>query len=329
MRPLTVLMLLMVAACQLTACQPSGNGAAATPLEKQIELLHSRSPVDRARAARKIGGWGSSAAPAVPGLLRLLGDNGRAKSRLEGMAAWAFQSMNPLGSSGPASVGEEAAIALAKIGAPAVDALIDATNATDDDVRTRSFRALRLINDAPAFDTFRAGLHERNEKVRFESLLGIAASSRPDAVALLAPLLDDRSITIRTNAVHALAGIGGREGLGMLSKDLAARDTYFRIAVCEGLGKMQKADTVPLLVSLLRNPEWSVRMSAAQGLGFRKDRRAIRPRIDALADGNDAVRGQAGTSLRLITGASHGADKEKWELWWVEHGASKQGRYAP
>lgn len=290
---------------------------AATPLETQIERLHARSSVVRARAAQEIGRMGSYAAQAVPDLLKLLGDNEQAKSWADRQATAIYGMLNPLAATGVSTVGEEAMMALVRIGAPAVEGLIVTARHQNSDIRLRSVWALRLIGAPRAYDTFVGGLRDGNERVRFESLWGIAELNREGAVNVLAPLLKDPSITIRTNAIHALARIGGKQALAALTTDLADRDAGFRITVCEVLGNMRNADTVPTLIALLKDPEWSVRMSAAQALGLRKDTRAVRPLIDALSDPNDTVRNQAGMALTM-TGANFGSDKAQWEKWWKE-----------
>ena len=299
----------------------AASGArAATLLESQIGRLHASSSVERAQAAQEIGRMGAYAAPAIPDLVRLLGDRGQAKPGLERFAQAIYSMLNPLAPDRASTVGEQAALALVQIGAPAVDSLIAAAHEQNDDSRTHAVWALRLIGDPRAADVFRAGLRDRTERVRYESLWAIAELKRPDAVNILAPLLEERNENIRINAIHAIAQIGGQEALHALTWDLNDRDVRFRLALCESLGNLRGVDAVPLLITLLRDPEWAVRMSAARSLGLRRDgdQGAVRPLIDALDDRHGEVRDQAGSALMLITGSHLGPDKVQWETWWSQ-----------
>ena len=292
---------------------------AATPLEMQIERLHARSSVDRARAAQEIGRMGSYAASAVPDLVMLLGDNGQAKSWMDRLATAIYGALNPLAETRTPTVGEEAMMALVMIGSPAVEGLLAVSRHHNDDIRSRSVWALRLIGDPRAGDTFTAGLRDRNGRIRYESLWGITGLKGEGAVILIAPLLDDDDGNIRTNAINALGTIGGQHALVALTRDLMTRDVRYRITSCEVLGTIKNADPVPMLIALLKDAEWSVRMSSAQALGLRKDKRAVRPLIDAISDPNDAVKNQAGMALTLMSGATYGSDKAQWEKWWKEN----------
>jgi HEAT repeat protein len=319
MKPVIPLLSVMLLSAFYLDCSPeAGRKHPAHPLGAQIQRLHARSSVDRARAAQELGRIGADAAPAVPDLVGLLGDNGQSQSWVDRLVTKIYRILNPLGGTGMSTVGEEAMKALTRIGPPAVDALIAATRQQNNDARIRSVCALRLIGDARAYDTFRAGLHDRSERVRYESLWGIAELRQGDTVDALASLLEEPSGNIRTNAIHGLARIGGENALAALTKELQHRDTQFRIAVCEVLSSMQNADAVPPLITLLNDPEWSVRMSAAQALGSRKDMRSARPLIDALGDRDDTVRTQAASALMLVTGSNLGSDKARWEDWWKE-----------
>ena len=316
--PIMKVLLAALAATFSTWLCTTAEARAATPLEAQIGRLHVSSSVERAQAAREIGRMGAYAAPAVPDLVRLLGDRGQAKPWTERFAEATFSMLNPLAPDRASTVGEQAALALVQIGAAAVDALIAAAGEQNDDVRIQAVWALRLIGDARASDVFRAGLRDQNERVRFESIWSIAEANQPDTVTLLAPLLEEGNENIRINAIHGLARAGGAGALGALTGDLNDRDVRFRMAVCEVLGNLQSADVVPPLVALLRDSEWAVRMSAARSLGLRKDPRAVRPLIDALDDQHGEVRDQAGSALVLITGSQLGPDRAQWETWWRE-----------
>jgi len=104
-------------------------------VKEQVERLHSFDPVDRRNAAQELGRMGEEAVQAVPSLIRALNDSARLTVRsLEGEGA-------------PASVAEAAMLALANIGAPAVDPLIASLRNDNPGVRMMATAALGRIQD--------------------------------------------------------------------------------------------------------------------------------------------------------------------------------------
>jgi len=75
---------------------------------------------------------------------------------------------------------------------------------------------------------------------------------------------------------------------------------------------------VPSLIGLLKDPNWSVRMRAARTLGQTKDKRALRPLVDVLAEDNSYLRSDAVRALERITGKDFGDDRAAWEAWLKE-----------
>jgi HEAT repeat protein len=58
---------------------------------------------------------------------------------------------------------------------------------------------------------------------------------------------------------------------------------------------------------------------AAWALGEIKDRRAVKPLIDALGDQIKDVRKKAALALKEITGKDFGKDPAKWQEWWEKN----------
>ena len=99
-------------------------------VKEQVERLHSFDPVERRNAAQELGRMGEEAVQAVPSLIRALNDSTRLAVR------------SPEGDGSPASVAEAAMLALANIGAPAVDPLIASLRNDNPGVRMMATAAL-------------------------------------------------------------------------------------------------------------------------------------------------------------------------------------------
>jgi HEAT repeat protein len=78
------------------------------------------------------------------------------------------------------------------------------------------------------------------------------------------------------------------------------------------------------LLGMLKDADWQARWVAVQALGRLRDRRAIAPLIEALADPHFYVRKDAGEALEEIAGRRYGADAAQWREWY-----EKEGRAAP
>lgn len=105
-----------------------------------IEELHSFDPVERRNAAQALGRMGEQAVPAIPALIRSLGDRARLAVR------------SARGETSPDSVAEAAMLALASLGAPAVEPLVDALQHDNPGVRIMAAEALGRIRDPRAVE---------------------------------------------------------------------------------------------------------------------------------------------------------------------------------
>lgn len=101
--------------------------------------LRSTSPGARYSAALALGDMGERAAPAIPNLIALLGDEETVirRTRLAGEAA---------SRDARYTIGSEAANALARIGMASVPALIESLKSENEEVRRNAYWALRAIS---------------------------------------------------------------------------------------------------------------------------------------------------------------------------------------
>jgi HEAT repeat protein len=117
--------------------QPRAASSRIDPaVQKEIDRLSAADKIEKGRGFRALQAMGPMAAPAVPNLIGLLGDNS------------AVGLPNPPDfweAIGWARTGEAALMTLVKIGEPAVEPLIKALGDSDRLVRTRAARALHRI----------------------------------------------------------------------------------------------------------------------------------------------------------------------------------------
>ena len=126
------------------------------------------------------------------------------------------------------------AVALVKIGAPAVNSLIVALEDDSNHNRTDTAYALGQIGDARATKPLIAILKDEDESVRVEAIKALGQIGDPQAVEALIALLGDESSRVSVAAIDALGEIG--------------------------------APAVESLIPLLRNSGWIIRKNASEAL---------------------------------------------------------------
>jgi HEAT repeat protein len=219
---------------------------------------------------------------------------------------------------GYAAVREAGALALARIGAPAVEPLIAALK--DQDGATRKGASEALIQmGAPAVGALVEALGD-------VQLRGIAGSmiwqiNDPSAIEPLIAALCSTSDQVRKAAADTLdllawspdggaAGAAywaakgqwqkcvevGAPAVESLIDALRHHDSLVRQVAARGLGQIGDARAVEPLIGALRGRE-DVRAVAAQALGQIDDGRAVEPLISALKDGGSNVRAAAARAL--------------------------------
>lgn len=105
-------------------------------VQQEIDRLYAADKIEKGRGFRGLQAMGPKAAPAVPHLIGLLGDN----------SAVGLPNPPPFWEAiGWARTGEAALMTLVKIGEPAVEPLIKALGDGDRQVRSRASRALQQI----------------------------------------------------------------------------------------------------------------------------------------------------------------------------------------
>jgi HEAT repeat protein len=123
---------------------------------------------------------------------------------------------------------------------------------------------------------------EKDHLVREQILTTLAVYPTPLAARVLSAGMNDPEPDVRISCCRAWAKRGGHEAAERLSH------------------------------SLINDNNFDVRLAAARGLGKVKDRSAVQPLADALADSDPAMQYRAIESLKVISGKDYGNDLEAW-----------------
>ena len=101
--------------------------------------------------------------------------------------------------------------------------------------------------------------------------------------------------------------------VAILLAGLNDSDTETRRFACESLGRRGGPESVRELSRVATSDaDADVRLAAVKGLGYTRDRAALAPLAEALADSNPAMQYRAQESLRAVSGRDFGADVQAW-----------------
>jgi HEAT repeat protein len=275
----------------LTVCNSAGialtkMGPAAVPtLINELSVSDLRG---RRSAAAILGLLGADAAVAVTSLITALHDPDEA-------------------------VVFNSAQALAKIGAPAVPALIGASRDSEPSVRLAAVNALGEMG--PAAIAAVAAIRERLDDdcadvcaVAAVAFVGVLH----DDVTLLAAALDDERSFVRQQAVSALGDHGpnaviAADGiLGLL--DDSDVDVRCQSAIALGRIKPMSSIAILALIERLNDPSLAVRQTATEALGnYGRHAQSAAPKLfELLTHPSPMMRERAGAALEKIVADSIG-----------------------
>jgi hypothetical protein len=117
---------------------------------------------------------------------------------------------------------------------------------------------------------------------------------------------------------------------GVQENSNAMHTALTRLAKGAGPRIPQMSDSLDDLLAALKDYDLQIRTKAIDILGQKRERRAIGPLIELLADrraldGSDNhVAGHASAALHQITGEPESIDQEKWKAWWKRTKAQKR-----
>jgi HEAT repeat protein len=264
------------------------KAAAAVPTLTAALKQHVRV---RARVVWALLQIGSAAEPATTGLIGALGEK--------------FN-----------STGLNAAKALARIGAPAVPALVQALRGKKPLARENAVLALGWIGEEGAVAAMAGLLADKDPVVRRAAAWALAAMGvkAKGAVDGLTMLLEDEDAMSRYNAVKALGRCKAASAVAALRGALKDKDEAVRGAAARALGMLGPAarEATGDVIALLSNKscQWD-RFCAARALGGMG---AVNPDVvkalaNAFDDADEDVRAEAAWSLASIGPKAEAAAK--------------------
>ncbi len=192
--------------CYGQSALPEGEVSSNTSTEVKalIESMHSFDPVERRNAARELGRMGEQAVPAVPVLIRALGDRARLAVRSQEEEATS------------ASVAEAAMLALTDIGGPAVEPLVGSLENDDPGVRMMAVAALGRIRDSRAVGPLIEVLeNDEDSLVRAAAVDALRKQKDPRALEALLAAEQNGNWVVRSlakSAVEEVRAPSGEEG---------------------------------------------------------------------------------------------------------------------
>jgi HEAT repeat protein len=211
---------------------------------------------------------------------------------------------------------------LAKIGLPAVDALLTALKDRNGGVRCLAAETLGMIGDARAIAPLISALNDDDAHVRHSAVKALGNLGNTTVVEALIAALQGDDKYFQLCAITALGKIGDSRAAEPLIAFLGESDREIRqkcVEALEKIGWQPRQDMAgayywaakqdwkacleigaaalqPLLVAL-RVGDWDVRQHAAEALGVVGDTSAVEPLITALEDKSNLVRRNAANAL--------------------------------
>lgn len=175
--------------------------------------------------------------------------------------------------------------------------------------RVAATNALASSKDPRAIDPLIDTLGDPVAEVRESAVAGLASFKDVDAVSKIGMVLSDSSRVPRVGAAFALAAMDTDAARQILAGYAVDTDEDVRVAVAEGLGAAQPADSqYAALETLSRDMSVIVRTAAAVSLG-RVENFPASGRLEELAkDDNADVRAAAVEALRMVRSRQLGTD---------------------
>ncbi len=197
---------------------------------------------------------------------------------------------------------EAAILALRRIGAPALPALVRELQSPEVLMRRAAASALIGAGAAHVNPALARALRDPDDEVRASAALALGWSGNTGAVPFLVAALDDRDWRVVDAAVEALGDIGPAavgQLLAVLRDPSHSATIHYQVA--RGLAHMGRP-AVPALLEALSSPEANVQKWVAVALGEIGDQRAV-PALRALAErASGDLRWVVEEQIRLLAG---------------------------
>ncbi len=127
---------------------------------------------------------------------------------------------------------------------------------------------------------------------------------------------DEQDPMIRRSIVRALGHYDTPSASAVLQAAISDADASVRVAACESWGRRGGPEAAERLVNLLTSDtNLDVRLAAARAIGKTKQKVAIAPLAEALADGDPAIQWRIVGAMKEISGKDYGNDVNLWRAY--------------
>ncbi len=286
-------------------------------IRKNILMLYAPEPLERARAAYELGKVGRGAAPAIPYLVELLGDQSPVLfSRYLGGGYHSSFDTTPA---------DEASNALANIGEDANLALVEVTQSKQANKRRLAATALGQIGGLASIPRLVELLDDRDETVRSAAANALGNYRHPRAAQMLMDAIRVASASARADMIYALAQINDITTVPFLIERLPSEEPKVHAAILYALGELRDARALDVLLKSLAHKDATIRATGAQALANYYSQDVIEALLVLLDDPAQQVREAVVEALFTLTGKNYGPNKEKWHQWWQQQKQAIQG----
>lgn len=156
----------------------------------------------------------------------------------------------------------------------------------DERVVANAIEAIGQVNLPKGLDLILPKLGSRNNRIKANAAIALFVNGRYEVVETLKPMLLHSDPLMRASAAFAIGELTRMAHREDLIERLRIHGAQERDRIKQFLAELQEC--VPMLVSLLRDPDMRVKRQAILGLGKLKDRSAVLPLIHCIDFDNDS-----------------------------------------
>ena len=222
------------------------------------------------------------------------------------------------------NVREEAARALGRQGAAAVDSLLELLETNDPELSRTVARVLGQIGDARAFEPLVELLKTGDAAARQAAVGALRALAHPETIPVACALLADSDAGVREAAIRVVGHFGAKGCEQKIFESCQDTDERVRRAAIEQLPNVDDRRAVETLIDVLKTGPSRERETAAKALAPIKNVESVRALREALLDADAWTRYFA---IRAL-GAAQDANSRETLVKMAENDAAEQVRAA-
>ena len=190
-----------------------------------------------------------------------------------------------------------------------------AKNKRNELTRQWCAQLLGLYGDPGSLKALTKALGDKHAPVRAAAAQALGRIGDPDAVKGLKKAAKDREFPVRAYAREALASIDAEAHGDALREGLSDKEAAVRCFLLGCVPALLPDEVLALSAPALDDPDWRVRLQAAENLAGVSARESVDALIEASGDVRPVVAHGVRRSLASLTGMAWNKP-EQWRLWW-------------